>query len=620
MSHGRPAPGIPDLRGPALARGAADYGSRVTPEALLEQAVAAGVECDLRAVEDAAVPAELVGRLLAGSAVRGVRLRGARITGPFDLEGRRLGELRLLECEVEEELWLRGAALPLLDLRRCRLVGMSLTEATVDRVVLLDGMRSTGTVYLGAARLGTACSLRRVRLDGGTRQALVADRIRLSGELILDDLEAAGGGPNGTVDLVGARIDGRISARRIRVTNAAGPALTADNLQVTDTFDLSHGAELSGAGPRGAVRLVGTRAGSISLGGATLTNTSGWSLAAHYLGLVGTLYLDQVVATGGLRLSGGTIGGQIDLTGSQVDGLGGRALAGTRLHVAQAMVLDDASFRSAGAEPTIDLRSARVAGDLNMRHTRLHHPGELALRVNTATVEGRLVLDGLVVERGGIDLRSSTVGELHDDPIALPDEDGWLELTGLTYRGVPGAGKVSIAQRIAWLRRMSEYAAQPYRQLAASYQAAGHPEEVRRILVAQQEHLRASGELTGWAATRHRLSGALVQYGYQPLRAVVALAAVLFVAILLFLGLAGGTERKVEPPEKPVRCVAVDRVGLAIDAAIPLATTGADDRCTLATKARSGQVLAATSWALTLAGWASATLVVAGYTGLVRKS
>jgi hypothetical protein len=277
-------------------------------------------------------------------------------------------------------------------------------------------------------------------------------------------------------------------------------------------------------------------------------------------------------------------------------------------------------MRSTGAEPTIDLRSARIAGDLNMRGTRLHHPGGLALRINTATVEGRLVLDGLVVERGGVDLRSSTVGALHDDPVALPAEDGWVELTGLAYRGVPGGGRVSVGQRIAWLRRMPEYAAQPYRQLAAAYQAAGHPEEVRKILVAQQEHLRDSGELTGWAATRHRLSGLLVQYGYQPLRAVVALAAVLGVAILLFLGLAGGTETKAEPPQRPAQCAAVDRVGLAIDAAIPLVKTGADDRCTLATARRSGQVLAATSWVLTLAGWASATLVVAGYTGLVRKS
>ena len=64
----------------------------------------------------------------------------------------------------------------------------------------------------------------------------------------------------------------------------------------------------------------------------------------------------------------------------------------------------------------------------------------------------------------------------------------------------------------------------------------------------------------------------------------------------------------------------MDRVGLAIDAAIPLVSTGAADRCQLATATGSGQALAAAGWVLTLLGWGSATLVVAGYTGLVRRS
>jgi len=52
---------------------------------------------------------------------------------------------------------------------------------------------------------------------------------------------------------------------------------------------------------------------------------------------------------------------------------------------------------------------------------------------------------------------------------------------------------------------------------------------------------------------------------------------------------------------------------------VPLVSTGTGQRCGLATSTGPGQVLAVSSWLLTLAGWASATLVVAGYSGLVRR-
>lgn len=595
-------------------------------EGRLAAAVAAGAELDLRGAEDRDVRAEVLRELLLDvTRSRGVRLRGARVVGSVDAEGRHLGETRLLDCELLGPFWLRGATVPVVDLRGSTLAGLNLTEATLDRVLLLSGVTSTGRIDLDGARIGGSCTLRRSRLRNPRGPALVADRLRLSGELLLDDLDATGTGQQGTVSLVGARVDGRLSGRRLRATNPDGPALVADNIQVTDTVDLSRGAELRGTGARGALRIVGARASSLSLGEARLANPSGWALAAHYLHMVGTVYLDRVVATGGVRVSGSTIGGQVDLTGAQVDGGAGPALAGTRLQVAQAVVLDGAVLRSTGDRPAVDLRSARIAGDLELRRARLANPGGVALRVNTATVEGRLILTDLTVERGGIDLRDSTVGALHDDPAALlPDEDGWIALSGLTYRGLPGQPGVTVRQRTDWLRRMPDYEAQPYRQLAAAYQAAGHPEDARTVLVAQQEHLRDSGALTGWGRTRHRLFGLTLQYGFQPLRAVALLAATLLAAVLLFLAAPGGTTATADGAAGGAapggRCAAVDRVGLAIDTAVPLATSGAAERCALATRTGSGQALAAAGWVLTLLGWGSATLVVAGYTGLVRRS
>ena len=266
-----------------------------------------------------------------------------------------------------------------------------------------------------------------------------------------------------------------------------------------------------------------------------------------------------------------------------------------------------------GTWPRWTCASARIAGDLDLRHTRVANPGQVALRLNTATVDGRAILSELVVERGGLDFRDSAVGAFQDDPAsALPDGDGLVELSGLTYRGVPGHPGVTVRERLAWLGRMPAYSAQPYRQLAAAYHGAGHEDEARRVLVAQQQHLHRS--LTGWTRLRHRLFGLTLQFGYQPARAVALLAAVLAVAVGLFLGLSAGTSTPTG-----TECPAVDRIGLAVDAAIPLVSTDAADRCQLATGTASGQALAAAGWLFTLLGWATATLVVAGYSGWVRR-
>ena len=584
---------------------------------LVETAVA-GQTLDLRAAPERELRAGLVRDVLLGEHgpvdARGLQVRGAALVGPLDLDGLQTRvRLRLRECTLPG-LVLRGATLPLLDLGGCTVGGLLADDAAVDGSVLLwRGFSCQGLVSFVGARIGGKLDLSGAVLAGGSGAAMVADRITLGGDLLLDDAVGTGAAAAGTVQLTGARIAGRLSGRRLRLTNPSGPGLAAASLHVTDMVDLSRGIEVHGRGPDGAVRLVGARVGSLSLGRARLENPDGWAVSAHYLEVGGTLYLDHVTATGGIRVSGGRLLGGLSLEGATVDGAGRGALDATRLEVGQAVRLDGATLRTSGDAATVDLRSARIAGDLELRHTTVANPGGIALRLNTATVEGRAILSTLAVDGGGLDLRDSAVGALYDDPAgALRRDDGFVQLSGLTYRGVPGHPGVSVRDRLAWLDRMPSYAAQPYRQLASAYQGAGHEDEARRVLVAQQQHLHRS--LAGWTRLRHRLFGLTLQYGYQPARAVALLAAVLAVAVGLFLGLPAGTST---PPGG--ECPAVDRIGLAVDSAIPLVSTGATDRCQLATGTASGQALAAAGWLFTLLGWATATLVVAGYTGWVRR-
>jgi hypothetical protein len=61
-------------------------------------------------------------------------------------------------------------------------------------------------------------------------------------------------------------------------------------------------------------------------------------------------------------------------------------------------------------------------------------------------------------------------------------------------------------------------------------------------------------------------------------------------------------------------------VGLGLDLGLPIINTGALSRCDLDTASPAGQTLTATAWLLQGTAWALATLVVVGYTNLIRNA
>ena len=91
------------------------------PERRLAEAAGAGTVLELG---DDDVPAQLLREVLLRSPAgdpRGLRVRGGRFRGVLDLEGLVVGRpVRLIGCQLPDRVWLRGATLGLLDLRRCR--------------------------------------------------------------------------------------------------------------------------------------------------------------------------------------------------------------------------------------------------------------------------------------------------------------------------------------------------------------------------------------------------------------------------------------------------------------------------------------------------------------------
>ena len=66
-------------------------------------------------------------------------------------------------------------------------------------------------------------------------------------------------------------------------------------------------------------------------------------------------------------------------------------------------------------------------------------------------------------------------------------------------------------------------------------------------------------------------------------------------------------------------CSLLEQIGVGIDGGFPLGATGIRDRCDFDTTSRQGQAITATTWAPQALVWALATLVVAGYTGLIHR-
>jgi hypothetical protein len=477
--------------------------------------------------------------------------------------------------------------------------GVSLTDveqALVDHVTRGEPLDLAGGEPVDEAAMRTWDSSRTIR--AGVLRDILRGRLapdpdphglrlrgaRIAGRLDLENL-ATGVGVELSDCLLGEGLIARdatlpfLALPGCRLEHPAQPPLAADRF--TAAVLALDRAVITADCETGAVRLAGANLGRLECVGATIRNVAGPALHAD------SLQVDQVVFlsgefeavgagdVGAVRLLGAHLG-QLNCADATIRNDTGPALAAEGLQVDQNVFLLGFEAVSAGSGVTLNLRQVRIGGELVFAPAQLEH---------TADPRARLVLDGL------------------------------------TYAGLP----VGISSR-DWLRLLRQatpsYAAQPYQQFAGAHRAAGHDGEVRRILMAQRQDQIDRKALTGraeraWA----RLTGLTLGYGYQPWRALLALLAVATTAVVLAvtLGAHGGVARTDPHPPAATRCSAVERVGVGLDLGLPLVKTGTRAHCDT-TASTTGQALTVAGWGLQLLAWAFATLFIAGFTGVVRKT
>jgi hypothetical protein len=222
----------------------------------------------------------LRGRLAADIDPHGVRLRGARVTGRLDLENLTTDVfLELENCLLEEGVVARDARLPGLWLSGCQLEHPA--EAPLDGAALSCG-------FLG-----------------------------LTGARIIGHTDG------GAVELLAARISGRLDCTGVKLCNDSGPALDANTLQVGQNMLLS--GEFTGRGSDGAVCLLGAHIdGILDFGGAQLRNEFGPALVAEGLHVGLHMFLRWFNATVGgedaaVNLKGAQVGGMFQFAPAQLE-------------------------------------------------------------------------------------------------------------------------------------------------------------------------------------------------------------------------------------------------------------------------------------------------------------
>jgi hypothetical protein len=505
---------------------------------------------------------------------RGVWLVGARINNTLDLDNVRTSVSLVLDgCVVEDGIWLRGAHLPNVMVIDCVIGGLDALHLRVDGILRLRGTRATGDEKNGVVRLSDARVDGEVDLDGtvltntkGT--ALSADNLRVAGNLELRGAQLSGSGRFGAVRLVGAQVGGLLLADEVVVRNDTGPALFGDRLRVDGLVEFPR-VDIAGHGDLGTIVLQGINVGgSANFAHAKVRNDVGTAVTLDNSHIHGNLRLDRV----------------------RIAGRGKRgALSVSSTRVGPQLVFSGANFEN-DTGPTVVLEGAKIDGALFW---------PIGIVCSTPGARGRCAGEKTV------NIDDCTFGTLERSTW-----EDWLHIIRF---------------------HTAKYRPGPYQQLAAVERAAGHDGNARRILIAQQQdlHRRTPEALGGWWSRRiHQLWGALAGYGYRARRTAVALASALAVAGVLGFwagNVADGSHHVAERvaafgAQAGWPCTTVELVGLGLDRGLPLSPTGIRARCDINPDVPGASFFTVVIWLVQAAVWGLATLALAGYTGLIRKT
>jgi hypothetical protein len=340
-------------------------------------------------------------------------------------------------------------------------------------------------------------------------------------------------------------------------------------------------------------------------------------------------------STGEVRLLGAQITGILDCSGGEFTNPDGMSLSCDGIHVS-GMVLLGEGFRATGA---VRLLRAVIGDGLHCTAGSFENEHGDALICDAAEIGGLFYFRDLENLSGAVSLAAVHADTFSDDLRSWDGARGKLVLDGFTYKRLAGGAPIDAAARIAWLelqspRHLQDYfKPQPWEQLIKVLREMGHPGEARAIAVEKQERLRRAGRLPRGTRFFHWMYGALVGYGYRPLRLLAVTATVWLLSAAFYWAAtnpAPGRPYLLAPPlsnkrgNAPADYPNFVPLIYSIDVLLPVIDLGYkeewqpivshDDNPILA-----GQVLRFLYWFEIVFGWIAGLLLVGVLGNLVKK-
>ncbi|HMJ71738.1 MAG TPA: hypothetical protein VK471_00070 [Solirubrobacterales bacterium] len=541
------------------------------------------------------------------------------------------GNLSLIDANIDGQLVLNGSTLGSVTGGSNGAPALEAGGVHVGSgIVGIDGFTARGQVSLAGATIGGYLDLTGASLNGaagadGVVTALRADGIEIAGAMAcrhpfkaVGIVRLPGAKIGGMVSMVGAVIEGKLDEDR-EVT-----ALHADGMEISGSLICR------GLNATGIMRLPGVRVRD-------------------------QISMDDSKIDGTILLSSAVIGQELGLSNVRLNGCGGPALLGDRMHVGQGAFLDkgfssigevsfvdakiDSTFGFASANlqsnskayalnargvevagdvecsagfsatGTVRLECARVEGKISLLDAtlRVEHHNECALSLRYATArEIAMRLSGVC---GPIDLGQAAVSCIYDAEGGrligrYPDQ---FLLDGLTYEVLQEP--LDAERRLAWIEpsQAVHYYPGVYVELANAFRRVGRSGDARKVLIASER--RAQRELKRFSPRRlwKNFLWLTVGYGYRNWLAFVWLIGLILLGTLVF---AVGEECF-----SPLHAngPAFDPGLMAIDATVPVLDTAQGD---------AWVATGAMAWVtvfLSASGYALATAVIAAAASILNR-
>ncbi|NEB77107.1 hypothetical protein G3I40_18040 [Streptomyces sp. SID14478] len=364
----------------------------------------------------------------------GVRVRGVVIEGRLNLDSISAPHpLGLDHCYLPQGLSARGASIPGVTLRGCRLEGQDLSPLfapgiTADWVDLTDAsvkFAGPGTaVFLPAAKVAGSVNLTDLYISCPHARALFAQGLEVGGDLVMQGrFRAVGADVRALVDLAGSRIGIDASCAAATIENKEGPCLHARGMRVGGRLLLNSGFAATGKTDKAAVNLSGAHLGGwLYLDDARIDNPAGAALWMSHAQVGGSVKIGP-----GAQLTGGGALATLDLDRCQVAGnvqleqVALSSTGGTCLSLLRASVGASLSFfgethlRNAGDDPLVRLDGIGVGGNVRFERSTLEARRSGAVSAANARIGNDFLLGDEVTitcssDDDAVDLKRAELG------------------------------------------------------------------------------------------------------------------------------------------------------------------------------------------------------------------